>query len=241
MSGDRREASDEPTCERGLCSACVGPPARRSRGAARQRSPRRGSRRSPSRDPTATGPSSGCTRCCCGRPGSSSAGAGRRSPRSAGEELEDLATQAADDALVAVLAKLGEFRGESRFTTWAYKFALLEAGVRAAAPGLAGPRGRARARAAGSGSPTGLGRCTRRSSSAELLEALRVGDRGFPDRAPAPGVRRPGAQRGPDRRAGRPPRHDARRPLQDAPRRAAAVARDAGRAGAGADRETEEA
>ncbi len=47
-----------------------------------------------------------------------------------GEELEDLATQAADDALVAVLAKLGEFRGESRFTTWAYKFALLEAGVR---------------------------------------------------------------------------------------------------------------
>jgi RNA polymerase sigma-70 factor (ECF subfamily) len=47
-----------------------------------------------------------------------------------GEDLEDLATQAADDALVAVLAKLGEFRGESRFTTWAYKFALLEAGVR---------------------------------------------------------------------------------------------------------------
>lgn len=47
-----------------------------------------------------------------------------------GEELEDLGVQAADDALVAVLAKLGEFRGESRFTTWAYKFALLEAGVR---------------------------------------------------------------------------------------------------------------
>lgn len=47
-----------------------------------------------------------------------------------GEELEDLATQAADDALMAVLAKLDEFRGESRFTTWAYKFALLEAGVR---------------------------------------------------------------------------------------------------------------
>jgi RNA polymerase sigma-70 factor (ECF subfamily) len=47
-----------------------------------------------------------------------------------GEELEDLATQAADDAMVAVLAKLDEFRGESRFTTWAYKFALLEAGVR---------------------------------------------------------------------------------------------------------------
>ena len=47
-----------------------------------------------------------------------------------GEELEDIATQAADDALVAVLGKLDEFRGASRFTTWAYKFALLEAGVR---------------------------------------------------------------------------------------------------------------
>src|SRR3954452_1745567 len=47
-----------------------------------------------------------------------------------GEELEDIATQAADDALIAVLAKLDDFRGASRFTTWAYKFALLEAGVR---------------------------------------------------------------------------------------------------------------
>lgn len=47
-----------------------------------------------------------------------------------GEEFDDLATQAADDALVAVLAKLEEFRGASRFTTWVYKFALLEAGVR---------------------------------------------------------------------------------------------------------------
>jgi RNA polymerase sigma-70 factor, ECF subfamily len=47
-----------------------------------------------------------------------------------GEELEDLATQAADDALVAILAKLHTYRGASRFTTWAYKFALLEAGVK---------------------------------------------------------------------------------------------------------------
>ena len=31
---------------------------------------------------------------------------------------------------MAVLAKLDDFRGASRFTTWAYKFALLEAGVR---------------------------------------------------------------------------------------------------------------
>jgi len=45
------------------------------------------------------------------------------------EAYEDLAHQSADDALVAVLAKLDTFRGESRFTTWAYKFAVLEASV----------------------------------------------------------------------------------------------------------------
>jgi RNA polymerase sigma-70 factor (ECF subfamily) len=46
-------------------------------------------------------------------------------------ELDDLATQAAADAMVALLAKLETFRGESRFTTWAYKFALLEAAGKA--------------------------------------------------------------------------------------------------------------
>lgn len=47
-----------------------------------------------------------------------------------GEDPEDLALQAADDAFVSVMAKLDEFRGESRFSTWAYKFALYEAAVR---------------------------------------------------------------------------------------------------------------
>ena len=47
-----------------------------------------------------------------------------------GEELEDIALQAADDALMAVLSKLDDYRGASRLTTWAYKFALLEAGVK---------------------------------------------------------------------------------------------------------------
>ena len=46
------------------------------------------------------------------------------------KDLDDLAMQAADDALVAVMSKLHTFRGDSRFTTWAYKFALLEAGVK---------------------------------------------------------------------------------------------------------------
>ena len=45
-------------------------------------------------------------------------------------ELDDLAVQAADDALMAIMRKLDTYRGESRFTTWAYKFALLEAGVK---------------------------------------------------------------------------------------------------------------
>jgi RNA polymerase sigma-70 factor, ECF subfamily len=45
-------------------------------------------------------------------------------------DLDDLATQAADDALMAIMIKLDTFRGESRFTTWAYKFALLEAAVK---------------------------------------------------------------------------------------------------------------
>lgn len=43
-----------------------------------------------------------------------------------GRELEDLAEQAADDAVVSILAKLPTFRGESRFTTWAYRFVVLE-------------------------------------------------------------------------------------------------------------------
>jgi RNA polymerase sigma-70 factor (ECF subfamily) len=47
-----------------------------------------------------------------------------------GAEREDLAQQSADDALMAVLAKLDKYRGTSRFTTWAYKFALLEAAAK---------------------------------------------------------------------------------------------------------------
>jgi RNA polymerase sigma-70 factor (ECF subfamily) len=44
-------------------------------------------------------------------------------------ELEDLAQMAADDAVVAVLRQLATFEGRSRFTTWAYKFGVLHAGV----------------------------------------------------------------------------------------------------------------
>ena len=51
-------------------------------------------------------------------------------PHLRGGDHDDLAQQAADDALVAVLAKLADFRGDSRFTTWVYKFALYEAAVK---------------------------------------------------------------------------------------------------------------
>ena len=50
----------------------------------------------------------------------------------AGQELDDLANQAADDALVHILRRLEEFRGHSRFTTWAYKFAIFEVSTKVA-------------------------------------------------------------------------------------------------------------
>ena len=43
-----------------------------------------------------------------------------------GPEFDDLAQQAADDALMNILPRLEEFRGLSRFTTWAYKFVMFE-------------------------------------------------------------------------------------------------------------------
>jgi len=45
-------------------------------------------------------------------------------------DVDDLCLQAANDAAVAVLGKLDDFRGASRFTTWAYKFAVLEISTR---------------------------------------------------------------------------------------------------------------
>lgn len=45
------------------------------------------------------------------------------------ETVDDLAVQSADSALSALLTKLDDYRFESAFTTWAYKFAILEAAV----------------------------------------------------------------------------------------------------------------
>src|SRR6185312_10431428 len=51
-------------------------------------------------------------------------------PHLRGGDLDDVANQAADDALISVLRRLDDFRGASRFSTWAYKFALYEAAVK---------------------------------------------------------------------------------------------------------------
>jgi len=49
--------------------------------------------------------------------------AGRLAHR-ATADLDQLAEDCAQEALLAILARLGTFRGESRFTTWAYTFAI---------------------------------------------------------------------------------------------------------------------
>jgi len=54
----------------------------------------------------------------------------RAFPQLGGADLDDLAWQSADDALMSILRRLGDFRGDSQFTTWACKFAIVEAGAK---------------------------------------------------------------------------------------------------------------
>jgi RNA polymerase sigma-70 factor, ECF subfamily len=54
----------------------------------------------------------------------------RRAPQAGITDIEHLVVQSADDALLAIMRKLHTYRGESRFTTWAYKFALYEAAAK---------------------------------------------------------------------------------------------------------------
>jgi RNA polymerase sigma-70 factor (ECF subfamily) len=53
---------------------------------------------------------------------------GRRSAGTpvTGPELDDVAHQSAGDAMLAIVAKLGDFRADSRFITWAYRFVILQ-------------------------------------------------------------------------------------------------------------------
>jgi RNA polymerase sigma-70 factor (ECF subfamily) len=51
-------------------------------------------------------------------------------PDLANSDVVDLCVQAANDALMAILAKLDLYRGEARFTTWACKFVIYETSSR---------------------------------------------------------------------------------------------------------------
>jgi len=53
----------------------------------------------------------------------------RRLPEFPTSDLDDLAVQAAGDALMTLLRKLDDYRGDSQFWTWARRFAQLEAPV----------------------------------------------------------------------------------------------------------------
>lgn len=53
-----------------------------------------------------------------------------RMPEAALEEIDDLCVQAANDAVMSILRKLGDFKGQALFTTWACKFVIFEISVR---------------------------------------------------------------------------------------------------------------
>ncbi len=146
----------------------------------------------------------------------------------AATDRDDLAVQAADDALVAVLAKLDSFRGASRFTTWAYKFALLEAGVKARRRAWQGreiPLADDAWNAFADRGPSAHDS----AETGELLRAIRVAvDTELTDHQREVFVAL-ALQRGADRRARGAPRHHARRALQDPPRRAPPAPRRARR------------
>ena len=90
-----------------------------------------------------------------------------------GGDFEDIAQQSADDALVALLGKLDEFRGESRFTTWAYKFALLEAAVKVRRRAWQGREIPLEREAFAAFPDRGAGPAERHAEETELLAALR--------------------------------------------------------------------
>ena len=141
-------------------------------------------------------------------------------PHLRGGELGDIAEEAADDAAVSVLARLDDFRGASRFTTWAYKFALLEAAVKLR-------------RRAWQGRELPLepeswtlvpGREPGPVETAEqsaLLAAIQEGIETVLTPRQRTVLRRSRAQRHSHRRPGRAPRHHPRRALQNRARRTA--------------------
>ena len=139
--------------------------------------------------------------------------------RVGGPELDDMAHQAAADAMVAITAKLGQFRGESRFTTWAYKFVIFEVSTKIGRHFWRNPTVAMDAEDwdrlpdrfdLDPARDVGVARPGRRPSSG--------GGRGV-DRSSAGDLRRHRPQRRSSRRPGRRARHEPKRHLQDALRR----------------------
>ena len=138
-------------------------------------------------------------------------------PHLRGDDFDDLAVQSADDALVAVLRKLDTFRGDSRFTTWAYKFALLEAAVKLARRAWQGREVPLEPEtwevfAADRTSPE------QSAEHSELFRELQTAIETALTTAPARSARRARLERRPDRRARRASRHHPRRAVQDTSR-----------------------
>jgi hypothetical protein len=133
-------------------------------------------------------------------------------PHPRGNELEDIATEAADYGPISVLRRLDDFRGGSRFTTWAYRFALLEAAVKLRKRPWQGTRGVARARRLGPILEC-RPRARRRGRTERAARNSAERDRTGSDAAPATRARRPGPQRRPDRCPGRAAEHQPRPPF----------------------------
>jgi DNA-directed RNA polymerase specialized sigma24 family protein len=147
-------------------------------------------------------------------------------PHVRGNEFEDIACEAADDALVSVLARLDDFRGASRFTTWVYKFALYEAAAklrRRAWQGREVPLEAESWEVFADGASDTAAEVERR----ELLAAVKGRHRRASHSSSADGARRARRERRPDRRARGTARNDPWSALQDASRRAAQPARRA--------------
>jgi hypothetical protein len=139
------------------------------------------------------------------------------------DELEEIAHEAAGDALISVLAQVDDFGGESGFTTWVYKFALLETAVKLRKRAWQSREVPLEADAWNLFENVGL---TPPAGRAERA-ALDVADwdwRGA-DLAPTPRARGGNAERRADRRPRRASRYDTGRDLQDVARRSPQAAR----------------
>ena len=151
-------------------------------------------------------------------------------PHLRGNDFDDIAHEAADDALMSVLAHLDDFRGLSRFTTWVYKFALFEAAVKLRRRAWQGREVPIEPEAWTQFASLGL-EPAEELEQRELLSMLQQAIAEILTPHQRRSTRRAGAQRRPDRRSRRTTAHDPRRALQDASRGAKKTARTPDRDG----------